>query len=160
MTNPTCPETGQPMFRDVRPMTITYKGHEATFDMPGWYCDASEESIHTSDDMKISDRALNRLKAKVEGLLEPEAPDQEAPAPHPEGCWPSDRWRAQRLPEIREWRCGCQSCGDECPAAARQGSVRALGFEAAGEPEGSRIGLLRLLIRNGRPQLFAGSLPA
>lgn len=33
--NPTCPETGQPMFRDVRPMTITYKGHEATFDMPG-----------------------------------------------------------------------------------------------------------------------------
>lgn len=35
MTNPTCPKTGQPMFRDVRPMTIAYKGHEATFDMPG-----------------------------------------------------------------------------------------------------------------------------
>lgn len=35
MTNPTCPKTGQPMFRDVRPMTIAYKGNEATFDMPG-----------------------------------------------------------------------------------------------------------------------------
>lgn len=73
MTNPTCPETGQPMFRDVRPMTISYKGYTATFDMPGWYCDASDESIHSGEDMKTSDRALNRLKAKVEGLLEPEA---------------------------------------------------------------------------------------
>lgn len=25
MTNPTCPQTGQPMFRDTRPMTIAYK---------------------------------------------------------------------------------------------------------------------------------------
>jgi len=73
MTNPTCPETGQPMFRDIRPMTISYKGHTTTFDMPGWYCDASDESIHSGEDMKTSDRALNRLKAKVEGLLEPEA---------------------------------------------------------------------------------------
>jgi HTH-type transcriptional regulator/antitoxin MqsA len=73
MTNPTCPKTGQPMFRDVRPMTITYKGHQATFDMPGWYCHASAESSHTGEDMKVSDRALNRLKARVEGLLEPEA---------------------------------------------------------------------------------------
>jgi HTH-type transcriptional regulator/antitoxin MqsA len=40
--------------------------------MPGWYCDQSEESIHTGDDMKISDRGLNRLKARTEGLLEPE----------------------------------------------------------------------------------------
>ena len=31
--------------------------------MPGWYCDASDESIHTGEDMKVSDRALNRLKA-------------------------------------------------------------------------------------------------
>lgn len=73
MTNPTCPETGKPMFRNTRPMTITYKGHKATFDMPGWYCEASDESIHTGEDMKVSDRALNRFKAQAEGLLEPEA---------------------------------------------------------------------------------------
>jgi len=40
--------------------------------MPGWYCDQSDESIHDGDDMKVSDRALNRLKARVERLPEPE----------------------------------------------------------------------------------------
>lgn len=59
------------MVRDVRSMTIAYKGASTTFDMPGWYCDASEESIHNGADMKVSDRALNELKARVEGLLEP-----------------------------------------------------------------------------------------
>jgi HTH-type transcriptional regulator/antitoxin MqsA len=59
------------MRRDVRPMTLEYKGQSVTFPMPGWYCDTSEESIHTGEDMKVSDRMLNRLKARGEGLLEP-----------------------------------------------------------------------------------------
>ncbi|MFZ5452987.1 MAG: type II toxin-antitoxin system MqsA family antitoxin [Thermodesulfobacteriota bacterium] len=70
--NPLCPKTGAPMHRGVRPMTLTYKGESITFDMPGWYCDECEESIHTGKDMKISDRMLNWLKAKSEGLLGPE----------------------------------------------------------------------------------------
>jgi HTH-type transcriptional regulator/antitoxin MqsA len=53
-------------------MTLAYKGESITFDMPGWYCDSSDESIHTGQDMKVSDRMLNRLKARVEGLLEPD----------------------------------------------------------------------------------------
>jgi HTH-type transcriptional regulator/antitoxin MqsA len=60
------------MYRGVRPMTLTYKGESMTFDMPGWYCEQSEESIHTGADMKVSDRQLNLLKARSEGLLEPE----------------------------------------------------------------------------------------
>ena len=72
MTNPVCPETGAPMYRGVRPMTLTYKGESLTYDMPGWYCDQSDESIHTGEDMKISDRKLNLLKARCEGVLEPE----------------------------------------------------------------------------------------
>ena len=60
------------MRRGVRPMTLEYKGAQTTFDMPGWYCDGSEESIHTGEDMKVSDRALNRLKAATEGLPLPE----------------------------------------------------------------------------------------
>ena len=72
MADPVCPETGAPMHRDTRPMTLAYKGESLTFDMPGWYCDTSEESIHTGADMKISDRMLNRLKARNEGLLAPE----------------------------------------------------------------------------------------
>jgi len=72
MNNPVCPETGAPMFRGVRPITLTYKEQRLTFDMPGWYCDESDESIHTGEDMKVSDRMLNLLKARSEGLLEPE----------------------------------------------------------------------------------------
>jgi len=60
------------MHRDSRPMTLTYKGESITFDMPGWYCDQSDESIHTGKDMKVSDRMLNRLKARIEGLMEQE----------------------------------------------------------------------------------------
>jgi HTH-type transcriptional regulator/antitoxin MqsA len=69
---PTCPETGAPMHRDTRPVTLHYKGQSITFDLPGWYCDASDQSIHTGADMKISDRMLNGLKARAEGLIEPE----------------------------------------------------------------------------------------
>ena len=72
MNNPVCPKTGASMQRGVRPMTIEYKGERATSDMPGWYCDVSDESVHTGLDMKISDRAINRLKATVEGVLLPE----------------------------------------------------------------------------------------
>lgn len=60
------------MHRGVRPLTLTRKGASITVDMPGWYCDQSDESIHTGADMKVSDCALNRLKAHAEGLLEPE----------------------------------------------------------------------------------------
>ena len=69
---PVCSETGAPMHRDERPMTLEYKGQSITFDMPGWYCDSSDESVHTGEDMKVSDRMLNRLKARGEGLLAPE----------------------------------------------------------------------------------------
>src|ERR1700734_2835429 len=72
MTDPVCPKTGMPMRRDLRPMMLTYKGETITFDMPGWYCDASDESIHSGQDMKVSDRMLNRLKARSEDLPEPE----------------------------------------------------------------------------------------
>jgi HTH-type transcriptional regulator/antitoxin MqsA len=59
------------MYRGIRPMTLNYKGKSITFDMPGWYCDQSDESIHTGEDMKVSDRMLNLLKSRCEGLLEP-----------------------------------------------------------------------------------------
>ena len=69
---PVCPETGKPMVRDTRPMTLTYKGHSVTVSMPGWYCHESDESIHTGEDMKVSDAALKALRIKVEHLLAPE----------------------------------------------------------------------------------------
>jgi HTH-type transcriptional regulator/antitoxin MqsA len=60
------------MYRSVRPLTLTYRGASITIDMPGWYSDASDEAIHTGEDMKVSDRALNRLKAREQGLPMPE----------------------------------------------------------------------------------------
>ena len=69
---PFCPVTGRPMVRATSPFTITYKGRRRTFPMPGWYCDASGESIHTRADMRVSDRELSRLKAEVENLAGPD----------------------------------------------------------------------------------------
>ncbi len=72
MAEQSCPETGHPMVRDVRTMTIEYKGHSIEVEMPGWYCEHCGEGVHTGRDMLVSDRALNRLKAEVDGLLLPE----------------------------------------------------------------------------------------
>jgi len=72
MANPVCPESGHPMTRGVRPLTITYKGYSTDIEMPGWYCEHCDESIHSGKDMVVSDKALNRIKAEVDGLLLPE----------------------------------------------------------------------------------------
>jgi HTH-type transcriptional regulator/antitoxin MqsA len=69
---PVCPETGKPMVRDTRPMEVSYKGQSTTVDMPGWYCDESGESIHTKEDLKVSDAALKELRLEVENLLKPQ----------------------------------------------------------------------------------------
>lgn len=69
MSSPICPKTGAPMQRGMRPATLAYKGESITFDMPGWYCEQCDESIHTGEDMKVSDRMLNLLKARSEHLL-------------------------------------------------------------------------------------------
>ena len=71
MPDPVCPETGAPMHRAVRPLTLTYKGDSITVDMPGWYCDQSEASIHTGEDMKVSDRALTGSRPAQAGCLSP-----------------------------------------------------------------------------------------
>jgi HTH-type transcriptional regulator / antitoxin MqsA len=65
------PETGALLRRDVRPMTLSFKGETVTFGMPGWYSDTSDESVHSGADLRVSDQQLNLLKARAEGLLEP-----------------------------------------------------------------------------------------
>ena len=65
------PETGALMHRDVRPLTLTYKGESITVDMPGWYPAESNEGILSGKDLDVSDAALKILKTRAEGLLEP-----------------------------------------------------------------------------------------
>ena len=67
-----CSETGAELRRGIRSETLTYKVFTTTFDMLGWYPEGSDEGIHSGEDMKVSDRALNRLKAQSAGLLTPE----------------------------------------------------------------------------------------
>lgn len=66
-----CPQCGQPMHRDTRDFTIEYRGLEATFPMPGWYCTSQGcgEAIADSADMKVSSRALHTLKAQAANIL-------------------------------------------------------------------------------------------
>ena len=71
MDRPVCPETGAPMIRTTKPMTLKYGDESVTFDMPGWYCEESGESIHTGEDMSVSDFHLEALKARLEGLQQP-----------------------------------------------------------------------------------------
>ena len=37
-------EMQTPDYGKMSTMTLTYKGASITFDMPGWYCDQSDES--------------------------------------------------------------------------------------------------------------------
>jgi HTH-type transcriptional regulator/antitoxin MqsA len=66
------PETGKPMVRAERPLEISYKDRSLIIQMPGWYCEDSDESIHTGEDMEVSDAALKTLRIQVENLLSPE----------------------------------------------------------------------------------------
>ena len=61
-------ETGEELHRDIRPLTLSYRGESITVDMPGWYSVDGEISEHSQEDMKVSDHALNIMKARVEGL--------------------------------------------------------------------------------------------
>jgi HTH-type transcriptional regulator/antitoxin MqsA len=72
MSSNGCPENGAPLQRGTRPLTLTYKDQSVTIDMPGWYRAGSDEGVYIGDDMKVSDSALNRLKARAERLPEPE----------------------------------------------------------------------------------------
>lgn len=71
MDERTSPLTGKILKRGVRPLEVRYKGLSALIEMPGWYGEDENDAIHSGEDMKISDRALYALKARVEGLLGP-----------------------------------------------------------------------------------------
>jgi HTH-type transcriptional regulator/antitoxin MqsA len=70
MTERLCPHDGTIMRREVKPMTITYKGRSETADFPGWTCKECGERVFSGKDLKNSDRILNHLRARHLGFLE------------------------------------------------------------------------------------------
>jgi HTH-type transcriptional regulator/antitoxin MqsA len=61
------------MRRAVRPKALTYKDGSVTSDMPCWYGAASAESLHSGEDMELSDRMISQFKARLE---KPERADE------------------------------------------------------------------------------------
>ena len=64
------PETGEKLYRDVRPNEFSYKGETITLDMPGWYQVDGDDAIFSREDMKVHDKALRILKARVKAREE------------------------------------------------------------------------------------------
>ncbi len=59
------PETGEILYRDVRPNEFKYKGESITLDMPGWYQLNGDDAIFSQEDMAVHDKALRILKERV-----------------------------------------------------------------------------------------------
>lgn len=82
-----CLNTGASLGRNVRSQTFTYKGQTITFDMPGWCCVDCTEGIHSGEDLKASDLALNSLKAREKISRRPACGFPDNPELKP--IWPS-----------------------------------------------------------------------
>jgi HTH-type transcriptional regulator / antitoxin MqsA len=67
-----CPACGGGMVRETRPRTIRYKKHSAEIDQPAWWCRNCDEGVLDSKDSTVADRAFATLKARAEGVLDPE----------------------------------------------------------------------------------------
>ena len=65
-TDSVCPNAGTKLRRDLRPMTLAYKGKSVTFDMPGLVLRQLRRERSYRSRHEFSDRALNLLKARVE----------------------------------------------------------------------------------------------
>ena len=65
------PETGEILYRDVRPIEYTYKGESIIVDQPGWYPKDGndDDGILSQEDMKVSDNALRIMKARHQQKL-------------------------------------------------------------------------------------------
>lgn len=66
-----CTDCGGSMIYDTRPYVVRYQGLSETVDLPGFYCNNCEESVHSGDELAAADAALRRLKARANGLLTP-----------------------------------------------------------------------------------------
>ncbi len=66
-----CHACGMAMVRDVRPNQVTYQGHAAEIEQPGWYCTSCDEVVLVGRDADVTEEAFVELKARVDGILPP-----------------------------------------------------------------------------------------
>lgn len=65
------PETGETLYRDVRPVEYTYKGESIVVNQPGWYPKNGndDDGILSQEDMKIAGDAVRIMKARHQQKL-------------------------------------------------------------------------------------------
>ncbi len=66
------PETGEILYRDVRPIEYTYKEQRMTVDQPGWFpADKNDtDGILSQEDARATSYALDIMKARHQKYLE------------------------------------------------------------------------------------------
>ena len=66
------PETGETLYRDVRPMEFIFRGEKIVVDQPGWYPKDGndDDGILSQEDMKVSGNVLRALKARYQQKLQ------------------------------------------------------------------------------------------
>lgn len=55
----------------TKPQVFTYKGKSIILEQSGLWCDACEEGILSGEDIAKTEKAFNKFKSKVDGLLRP-----------------------------------------------------------------------------------------
>jgi HTH-type transcriptional regulator/antitoxin MqsA len=68
------PETGETLVRGIRTVTLRFGAEIETIKLPGWYPaddPTADQGIHDAKDMQVSDRAINRMKARAVGVMTP-----------------------------------------------------------------------------------------
>ena len=61
------PEPGAELVRGVRHITLKYRSQEQEIELPGWYPiddPTADQGLHDAKDMKVSDLAVNTMKAR------------------------------------------------------------------------------------------------
>lgn len=65
------PESGETLYRSVRPFTVAYKGESVVVDLPGYYPPGDGEGVVVGKDMAAADEALRALKERADGIPSP-----------------------------------------------------------------------------------------
>lgn len=69
-----CPLCGEnAYYHQTKPFTLHYKKHVITVQQPGYWCDACKEGVIGDEDRKATQKELQAFRAKVDGLLTPDA---------------------------------------------------------------------------------------
>src|SRR5215211_4349032 len=66
-----CPECGGEMRYEKHADILAYKGQTKTIQTLGWWCSKCDEAILTGEPLLAHERAFQKFKAEVDGVLDP-----------------------------------------------------------------------------------------